>query len=443
MSSEIKREDETAPDETAPSFEAEAAANQETQKVVVVKTEDEALPNGMEAPPSNPSAEEPQQQQPPIESFTADTKITSKKAIEEQQLLGDPIPEPEPQDVLSGRGASVNNHPGNKRFRALCFVRKPLFDAGNHAAKRRIATEIVDIMMTPKEGETEGARFLKRNNNSEKGPYYAMTREQAISKAQQVMRDYKRPDRIALRENLEASGQLRKRNRTTISTPIEEPLLEVPEEPIIENPFGVHAHDVLCGRGAFVNGHIGNTRLRTLALERKRQFDSGTYADKRTLATEIVQTIQSLSPPGRFLKRANVDKDNKDEQDKTGELKIEETTTGDLIDGMWEQLSDEKAIHKACQVMRDIDRPDRKHREERKEERKRRKLAKAGGGGGGGLPVDNSNNNNNNNNQSQSEATDNNKETETKDATLSSELAEQAVVDVVDNALEGAKPVEI
>mmetsp|Transcript_240 Transcript_240/g.493 ORF Transcript_240/g.493 Transcript_240/m.493 type:complete len:233 (+) Transcript_240:410-1108(+) len=43
---------------------------------------------------------------------------------------------------------------------------------------------------------------------------------------------------------------------------------------------------------------------------------------------------------------------------------------------MWEELSDDKAIHKACQVMRDISRPDRKYREERKEERLKHKHSK-------------------------------------------------------------------
>jgi hypothetical protein len=146
------------------------------------------------------------------------TSTTSVKATEEE--LGDPIDEVAPMDVLSGRGASVNNHPGNKKFRALCFVRKPLFDAGNHAAKRRIATEIVHLMMKPQDPNVEPSRFLKRKDD--KSPHYAMTEEQAIAKAQQVMRDYKRPDRVAIRENLEASGQLRKRNRTTVSTPIDE-----------------------------------------------------------------------------------------------------------------------------------------------------------------------------------------------------------------------------
>jgi hypothetical protein len=229
---------------------------------------------------------------------------------------------------------------------------------------------------------------------------------------------------------------------------------------------------------AYVNGHIGNERLRKMALERKSEFDSGTYTEKRKLATEIVDDItKTLSPPGRFLKKASkeliasyldqqeaskdeaseaVDKKEGNDVTMTTEsgdgagagnsadtaMKTESTTTvgdddtviatvgitkvddapagGDeetpsvepgkatattdtdgnnnnnktssssstttkiikLIDDIWEELSYDKAIHKACQVMRDISRPDRKYREERKNERisnKRRKLSGSGG----------------------------------------------------------------
>jgi hypothetical protein len=139
-------------------------------------------------------------------------------------------------------------------------------------------------------------------------------------------------------------------------------------EPIIENPFGVHDHDILSGRGAFVNGHIGNSRLRTLALDRKIQFDSGNYTEKRALATEVVQIIRTLDPPGRFLKRvaASAKKPAKEGNDWILPPRG--------LDGTWEELNDEKAIHKACQVMRDIDRPDRKDRELRRAKKKQKVL---------------------------------------------------------------------
>ena len=123
--------------------------------------------------------------------------------------------EPNDQDVLSGRGASVNAHGGNKTFRALCFARQPEFKAGNHAAKRRVAAEIVATVMN---GGT--ARFLKRKSQ-DKGPWYVMTKDQAELKACQVMRDYRRPDRLAIKEMMNQNGKERKRSRSQAeSTPM-------------------------------------------------------------------------------------------------------------------------------------------------------------------------------------------------------------------------------
>lgn len=264
--------------------------------------------------------------------------------LKDEDIEHDPgaISEPGENDVLNGRGASVNGHKGNQKFRALCFQRKPEFEAGNHAAKRRVATEIV-AAMTIVHG-----RFLKRK--SDKGPWFALSTEQAILKACQVMRDFQRPDRVQLRE-MQAQNGTRKRQRTTESTPGVSQLLQHLEQlpPINENPDGVHEHDVLSGRGAFVNGHSGNARFRTLAVERKPQFDSGNYSEKRALATEIVGMIRSLDPPGRFLKKIAC----------ALKMTDENWDSSRTIEGQWEELSDEKAIHKACQVMRDIARPDR------------------------------------------------------------------------------------
>jgi hypothetical protein len=130
------------------------------------------------------------------------------KTAEEE--LGEPILDPSEHDVLNGRGASVNAHRGNTKFRALCFARKPEFEAGNHAAKRRVATEIVSVT------KALPGRFLKRKQD--KGPWYELSTEKSILKACQVMRDFQRPDRLALREMTTANGG-RKRQRTSESTP--------------------------------------------------------------------------------------------------------------------------------------------------------------------------------------------------------------------------------
>jgi hypothetical protein len=108
------------------------------------------------------------------------------------------------------RGASVNGHKGNTYFRSMCFSRKAEFESGSHAVKRRLATEIVNNV------KSKGGRFLKRK--TDKGPWFEVTTEKAVLKAMQVMRDYQRPDRMALRQMQAATGQ-RRRQRTQESTP--------------------------------------------------------------------------------------------------------------------------------------------------------------------------------------------------------------------------------
>lgn len=147
------------------------------------------------------------------------------------------------------------------------------------------------------------------------------------------MRDYKRPDRLALRE---AKGGSKKRKLE--STPLDDvPVFLDVVEATVENPFGVNDHDVICGRGAYANSHPGNKRLRQMAIERKLMFENGTFTEKTAVASDIVSQIKSLQPPGRFLK-------------KTDAAKSLELRKG--LAGEWEELSDDKAIHKACQVMR-------------------------------------------------------------------------------------------
>jgi hypothetical protein len=150
----------------------------------------------------------------PAEGETKPEVKLDEGGEEPEDDLLEAIWEPAEPDVLSGRGASVNAHGGNKKFRALCFVRKPEFDAGNHAAKRRIATEIVTATTSGTK-----ARFLKKKK-ADKGAWFEMNLDQAILKACQVMRDYKRPDRLAIREMMAQNGSARKRQRSQESTPM-------------------------------------------------------------------------------------------------------------------------------------------------------------------------------------------------------------------------------
>ena len=152
-------------------------------------------------------------------------------------------------DVLSGRGATVNAHPGNKRFRSLCADRKAEFEVATNVRKREIALDVVESVLrwnppgrfiervddaanfSPEFSEVDCERMLtgvsaayfyqmgytfKRNKRlmKEIGPWRDMGIERAIQKACGVIRDYKRPDRIALR----AIEMLKEKNATNANT---------------------------------------------------------------------------------------------------------------------------------------------------------------------------------------------------------------------------------
>ena len=110
-----------------------------------------------------------------------------------------------------------------------------------------------------------------------------------------------------------------------------------------------HDHDVLFGRGAYVNAHPGNRLLRSLALERKDAFEAGVHNEKRKLAVEIVRHMQSLDPPARFLAPPP----------KPGERTVKCNAEVVANCDVWVDVGEERAVHKATQVMRDLKRPDR------------------------------------------------------------------------------------
>lgn len=178
-----------------------------------------------------------------------DSASSKKKKKKEKRQFPPPFPDLiygyHANDVLNGRGASVNVHPGNKKFRDLCISRKEEFNSARNIQKRDIAIEIVQTVL---EWNPPG-RFLERTNDSnhrnhsnnnpgdaeveayfnevnaaevltgasalyfnqmgisarknskfmrELGPWKDMGMERAIQKVCGVIRDHKRPDRLAL-----------------------------------------------------------------------------------------------------------------------------------------------------------------------------------------------------------------------------------------------------
>jgi hypothetical protein len=67
---------------------------------------------------------------------------------------------PGENDILSGRGAGVNSHPGNVLFRRLIQANKPLYMKADPGQKKRIIKEIVKTA-------TMHGNFLKQNPDTE------------------------------------------------------------------------------------------------------------------------------------------------------------------------------------------------------------------------------------------------------------------------------------
>ena len=89
-----------------------------------------------------------------------------------------------------------------------------------------------------------------------------------------------------------------------------------------------HDHDVLAGRGNFVNFHPGNEYFRELVRKHKVAYVAAPKPQKPKFARLIVDEIRSLRPPGRFLK-----------QDPTTEL--------------WSDIGDKKSLDKTRQALRE------------------------------------------------------------------------------------------
>ena len=68
---------------------------------------------------------------------------------------------PTKADVLMGRGAFINDHPGNKYWRALAKERKARFDAADQSDKREIAMEIVKMVNDARNHESAAAHLLR------------------------------------------------------------------------------------------------------------------------------------------------------------------------------------------------------------------------------------------------------------------------------------------
>lgn len=62
-------------------------------------------------------------------------------------------------------------------------------------------------------------------------------------------------------------------------------------------------NDVLSGRGSGVAAHPGNQKFRQLIRSHKNSYVSAPRNQKMAIAAKVIEEIESLNPPGRFLER--------------------------------------------------------------------------------------------------------------------------------------------
>jgi hypothetical protein len=120
-------------------------------------------------------------------------------------------------DVLNGRGPLIAQHAGNERFRALVIARHDVNYCHSYTTKekRAIAEEIVRHI---KDLNPPG-RFLRRSGRSSRsvrgldGPWEELSKDEAIKKTCQALRDCNRQDRtgyaasVAIPADVSASKQ--------------------------------------------------------------------------------------------------------------------------------------------------------------------------------------------------------------------------------------------
>eukprot|EP00563_Minutocellus_polymorphus_P011936 CAMPEP_0181065692 /NCGR_PEP_ID=MMETSP1070-20121207/24872_1 /TAXON_ID=265543 /ORGANISM="Minutocellus polymorphus, Strain NH13" /LENGTH=237 /DNA_ID=CAMNT_0023146095 /DNA_START=126 /DNA_END=839 /DNA_ORIENTATION=+ len=119
----------------------------------------------------------------------------------------DDVPVPQPprapivvhdNDVLSGRGVIIAEHPGNKRYRALVSSHydKDYCETYTTSEKRAVAENIIKHI---RELDPPG-RFLQRDGNCKKvrgltGPWEVINHDAVVKKVCQALRDCNRQDR--------------------------------------------------------------------------------------------------------------------------------------------------------------------------------------------------------------------------------------------------------
>jgi len=94
------------------------------------------------------------------------------------------ILKPHDNDVLFGRGGSINVHPGNEEFRRIVHRYKEFYSAARYKKEKRL---IADEIITVIENKNPPGRFLAKDSST--GLWHPVGYEKARNKASQALRE--------------------------------------------------------------------------------------------------------------------------------------------------------------------------------------------------------------------------------------------------------------
>jgi hypothetical protein len=126
---------------------------------------------------------------------------------------------PSANDVLSGRGRGILNHPGNLKFRSIIKSLKPLFDSAPKILRGVLyGKEVIDLI----HNLSPPGRFLRKDKVS--GSWIELDTKEAVQRAIQALHDSKQlvvrtpatPPPFPAGEVVSASGTLSTRNKFLI-----------------------------------------------------------------------------------------------------------------------------------------------------------------------------------------------------------------------------------
>ncbi|KAG7347758.1 hypothetical protein IV203_016463 [Nitzschia inconspicua] len=99
---------------------------------------------------------------------------------------GNRIDVPLENDVLCGRGGSINSHKGNEQFRNLVEKRKRVYLTARFKREKRL---IASSIVTEIRGMNPSGRFLARKGDKDSGYWYDIGDEKARDKTSQALRE--------------------------------------------------------------------------------------------------------------------------------------------------------------------------------------------------------------------------------------------------------------